>query len=53
MTIIIVLLSVILFVLVYTFLLLKNATEFMANKLIDIDNNLEKAIRLLVKLNKK
>ena len=42
MTAIIVLLSVILFVLIYTFLMLKNALEFMAQKLIDINRILEK-----------
>jgi len=42
MTTIIVLLSVILFVLIYTFLMLKNALNFILHKLFDIDTTLEK-----------
>jgi hypothetical protein len=47
MTAIIVLLSVILFVLVYTYLMLKNALEFLANRLVDININLKSIIKVL------
>lgn len=47
MTAIIVLLSVILFVLVYTYLMLKNALEFLASRLVDININLKSIIKVL------
>jgi hypothetical protein len=52
MTAIIVLLSVISFVLVYTYLMLKNALEFLANRLIDINTNLKKITEVLESLSK-
>ena len=53
MTAIIIAVFLILIVLVYTFISLKDVTVFIANKLIDINNNLENVIELLTKLNKK
>lgn len=52
MTAIIVLLSMILFVLVYTYLMLKNALEFMAQKLIDVGIDNERIIKIIEKLSK-
>ena len=52
MVAIITLLSITLFVLVCTYLMLKNALEFMANKLIDIDTDFERIIKILERLSK-
>ena len=52
MVAIIVLLFVILFVLVYTYLMVKNAMEFMAQKLVNNNAIFEKIIEILDKLSK-